>query len=129
MSNRRVKSLAVDDDDFGDDDYEDQYDDNQEQELTDEDKEQMRQGTIKVREVLGSAFSAVTDKDIQDALWHYYYDVGKSVAYLKSRFTHSVPSFQISDFDISADQHKPTAPSVQKQTPVKKRKYILSSPR
>ena len=43
----------------------------------------MRAGTIKVREELGSSFS-VTDAQIQEALWNYYYDVGKSVTFLKS---------------------------------------------
>ena len=83
MSNRRVKSLAVDDDDY-DEDYEEDYDEPQGEELTDEDKRQMQQGTIKVREGLGSAYN-VSDKDIQEALWHYYYDIGKSVTYLKSK--------------------------------------------
>lgn len=45
--------------------------------------EQMRDGTIKVRDVLGPDV-AVTDKEIQDSLWHYYYDVGKTVIYLLS---------------------------------------------
>lgn len=83
MSNRRVKSLAVDDDDF-DEDYDEDYDEPQGEELTDEDKQQMQQGTIKVRQGLGAAYN-VSDKDIQEALWHYYYDIGKSVSYLKSR--------------------------------------------
>jgi elongation factor 1 alpha-like protein len=85
MSNRRVKSLALGDDD-GYDDYDD-YDDETENagqaDLSPEDKEQMRQGTIEVREALGAAFPA-SDQEIQEALWHYYYDVAKSVAYLKS---------------------------------------------
>lgn len=85
MSNRRVKSLAVDDDGF-DEDYEDDYDEPQGEELTDEDKQQMQQGTIKVREGLGTTYN-VSDKDIQEALWHYYYDVGKSVSYLKSKYS------------------------------------------
>ena len=85
MSNRRVKSLAVDDDDF-DEDYDENYDEPQGEELTDEDKQQMQQGTIKVREGLGAAYK-VSDKDIQEALWHYYYDIGKSVSYLKSRYS------------------------------------------
>jgi HBS1 N-terminus len=84
MSNRRVKSLALDDDDFDEDYYEEDYDDTQTQELTDDDKEQMRVGTIKVREALGSSLS-VSDNDIQEALWNYYWDVGKSVSYLKSK--------------------------------------------
>ena len=84
MSNRRVKSLALDDDDFDDDYDEDDYDDTQDQELSSEDKEQMRINTPKVREALGPAYN-VSDKGIQEALWHYYYDISKSVAYLKSR--------------------------------------------
>lgn len=47
--------------------------------------EQMRQGTVKVREALGSNYQA-SDKEIQEALWHYYYDVSKSVAYIKSTY-------------------------------------------
>ena len=65
------------------DDYDD-YEDGNNDELSPEDKEQMRQGTIKVRASLGPS-DTVTDKAIQDALWNYYYDVAKSVAYLKSK--------------------------------------------
>lgn len=93
MSNRRVKSLALEDDDY--DDYDD-YDENYEggdNELSPEDKEQMRLGTIKVREGLGSAYK-LSDSEIQEALWNYYYDVTKSVAYLKSeRFNYSMTYF------------------------------------
>lgn len=42
----------------------------------------MREGTIKVRQTLGGDVPAITDKEIQEALWHYYYDVEKSVTYL-----------------------------------------------
>jgi hypothetical protein len=84
MSNRRVKSLAHDEDDFDDyDGYDNDYEDGGHNDLSPEDKEQLREGTVKVRAALGSAFSA-TDGEIQEALWHYYYDVAKSVAYLKS---------------------------------------------
>jgi elongation factor 1 alpha-like protein len=31
---------------------------------------------------LPEASGHITDRQIQDALWHYYYDVDKSVAYL-----------------------------------------------
>jgi HBS1 N-terminus len=90
MSNRRIKSLEADGD-YGDEDYyEDNYDGGDgdgdgdgDNELTEDDKEQMRLGTTKVRETLGPAF-AISDKDIQEALWHYYYDVEKSAAYLRS---------------------------------------------
>ncbi|KAL2428447.1 HBS1-like protein [Exophiala dermatitidis] len=84
MSNRRVKSLAVDEDEYDDyDDYDDDYEGGGDEGLSAEDKEQMRQGTIRVREALGS-FPA-TDEEIQDSLWHYYYDVAKTVSYLKNK--------------------------------------------
>jgi homoserine acetyltransferase len=80
MSKHRVKSVALDDDFEGGYDY----DDDEEAGLSVEDKEQMRIGTIQVQELLGTEFSA-TDDEIQEALWHYYYDVAKSVSYIKSR--------------------------------------------
>jgi len=95
MSNRRVKSLALEDDGYDDDDYDeydggdDNFDHGGDSELSPEDKEQMRLGTIKVREALGSAIP-VSDKEIQETLWHYYYDVGKSVVYLKSKIFHHI---------------------------------------
>lgn len=84
MSNRRVKSLDYDEDEYG---YDDQgYADAGEDELSPEDKEQMRIGTAKVKEGLGSTYQ-IRDDEIQEALWHYYYDVGKSVTYLKSQLS------------------------------------------
>lgn len=85
MSNRRVKSLAVEDDDgaFDEGYSEDEYDEPADEELTEEDKEQLRSGTIKVRQSLGPGYS-ISEKEIHDTLWHYFYDVGKSVTYLKS---------------------------------------------
>ncbi|KAH0562499.1 hypothetical protein GP486_002809 [Trichoglossum hirsutum] len=55
--------------------------------LSPEDQEQMREGLYKVREIVGGDIPGLTDKAIEDALWHYYYDVEKSVAYLLSTFT------------------------------------------
>ncbi|KIX96399.1 uncharacterized protein Z520_07665 [Fonsecaea multimorphosa CBS 102226] len=112
MSNRRVKSLALDEDDYEDyEDYDDDYGDGGgDNELSAEDKEQMQQGTSKVRAALGPAFPA-TDSEIQEALWHYYYDVGKSVAYLRNK-------------------QKPALASIKKQTNGSKSKLALlcSSP-
>ncbi|GME48209.1 elongation factor tu gtp binding domain-containing protein [Neofusicoccum parvum] len=82
MSHRRVKGIAYDDEDLGYDD--DEYADGGEEEMSEEDKEQLRQGTIKVREALGADYSNVTNKQIEEALWNYYYDAGKSVSYLKT---------------------------------------------
>jgi elongation factor 1 alpha-like protein len=85
MSTRRVKAIDYDDDDLEADDYD--YEDGDQnggqEELTDDDKEQMRIGTAKVREALGS--TSASDQEIQEALWHYYYDVAQSVSYLKSK--------------------------------------------
>ena len=46
----------------------------------------MRQGTIRVRQSLPPGID-ITDKQIQESLWHYYYDVEKSVSYLASTHT------------------------------------------
>ena len=43
--------------------------------------EHLRLGTAKVRDVIGPEVS-ITDREIEDSLWHYYYDVDKTVNYL-----------------------------------------------
>lgn len=97
MSNRRVKSLDYDDDDLDyDNDYDEEYDQGQE-DISPEDKEQLRLGTIEVRKVLGAAYQ-VSDTEIQDALWNYYYDVSKTVALIKSE---DATSYQ---FGLQADR-------------------------
>ncbi|OJD30344.1 elongation factor tu gtp binding domain-containing protein [Diplodia corticola] len=109
MSHRRVKDIAYDDDDVYD-----QYDDDEgEEELTEEDKEQMRQGTIKVREALSPEYSNISNKQIEEALWNYYYDIAKSVTYLKSE-TSSSPS-PAAPVDARIDAHKPAQPKKPKQ--------------
>jgi elongation factor 1 alpha-like protein len=66
---------------YHDDDYSDEED-----ELSAEDKALMEQGTADVRAALGVEASKVTTAQIQEALWHYYYDVDKSVTYLLTKF-------------------------------------------
>lgn len=51
----------------------------------------MRQGTIKVRETLPPGPNNITEKQIHEALWNYYYDVEKSVAYLVKTYYPKVP--------------------------------------
>jgi elongation factor 1 alpha-like protein len=81
MSKHRIKTVTVDDDLYDDfDDAEGEADETEA--LTTEDREQLRLGTLKVREALTGV--SASDREIQEALWHYYYDVGKSVTYLKS---------------------------------------------
>lgn len=93
MAHRRVKDISYDEDDldYSDEEYygDEGAGDAGDGDMSAEDKEQMRVGTINVREALGDEFQAFfTDAQIQEALWHYYYDVGKSVTYLKSASCH-----------------------------------------
>jgi len=57
-----------------------------EDELSPEDRALMEQGKAAVREVLAGQASKVTTAQIEEALWHYYYDLDKTVAYLISKF-------------------------------------------
>lgn len=68
-----------------------QYSDEDEDELSPEDKVQMDEGTVEIKRALGPRADDVTTKQIQDALWHYYYDVDKSVAYLLNKFIEPAP--------------------------------------
>lgn len=86
MSKHRIKSVALEDD-YADDYYDDDEDQSgyvEEDGVTAEDQERLRVGTVQARNTLGQDFASITDKEIQDALWHYYYDISKSVSYLKS---------------------------------------------
>ncbi|KAL9100806.1 MAG: hypothetical protein Q9187_009320 [Circinaria calcarea] len=75
----------LDDFDGGSDyDYDGEGDGTGNEDLSADDKEQLQEGTAKVRSILGSEIS-ITDKEIQDSLWHYYYDVEKTIAYLLSK--------------------------------------------
>lgn len=66
----------------------------------------MRTGTIAVREALGDGVPGVTDKDIQEALWHYYYDVEKSVNYLiQSRMPKEEKKKKVKGGQISLSCH------------------------
>jgi elongation factor 1 alpha-like protein len=48
-----------------------------------EDREQLQKSGIEVRKELGTLSDQVTEKEIQAALWQYYFDVTKSVTYIK----------------------------------------------
>ncbi|CAG8892494.1 unnamed protein product [Penicillium egyptiacum] len=76
MSRHRIKDVDYDDDDF--------YDD--EEELADpEEQEFLQQCTTAVLQQLGAGQPSVTatKEEVQDALWHYYNDIEKSVNYLR----------------------------------------------
>ena len=116
----RAKTVDYDDDDLYDDDdyYEEEGGEGAAEEMTEEDKEQMATGTAKVKEALGSQYK-VKEADIQDALWDYFYDVGKTVTYLKSTFGrvhHGSTIVAGRSADVKADKFPPKA---QTQTPAK----------
>lgn len=76
-------------DEFDDDGYDDDYEGEgygEEGEMSAEDQAAMTKGTADVRKALGKDSNKVTLAVIQDALWHYFYDVEKSVAYLRKEF-------------------------------------------
>lgn len=83
-------------------DYENELDDfdgqgeldeeeNGEEELSPEDKAQLARGTAEIITLLGTEANKVTQQQIQDALWHYYYDIDKSIAYLVGKFVDPTP--------------------------------------
>ncbi|KAM6533125.1 hypothetical protein FALCPG4_006145 [Fusarium falciforme] len=71
---------------FDGDDYEEEED-----ELSPEDRQAMDNGTAEVRRALGTEANKVTKAQIEEALWHYYYDVDKSVTYLMKTFIAPAP--------------------------------------
>lgn len=77
----------------------------------------MQQGTIKIKEALGSAIS-VSDAEIQESLWHYYFDVGKSVTYLKSMASPTHTSQPRAHEDIDKHTPKKSAAPSKTQKPV-----------
>lgn len=81
MAHRRLHDIDYADDK---DDYDETYEEKPAG-TSAEDQEQLRVGTIAVREELGEDSDFTTDKEIQDALWYYYYDIEKSVAYLRKQ--------------------------------------------
>ena len=115
MSNKRVKNMYSEDydDDFAD---EDEFDDGGE-EMSEEDKQQMERATKKVRDVLGSDVM-VSDKDIQDSLWYYFYDVEKTVNYILGMPSTILSQIQDADFSgqITAAETKAAKQTTKKAT-------------
>lgn len=74
-------------DDYEDDDYEQDGGG----ELSAEDQAQMNAATLETQQILGPQADKVTKQQIQEALWYYYYDVDKSVAYIINKFIDPAP--------------------------------------
>jgi elongation factor 1 alpha-like protein len=67
------------------------YEEEEENELSPEDRALMNQGTADVQAALGVEAFKVTVAQIEDSLWHYYYDIDKTVAYLISKYVNASP--------------------------------------
>ena len=76
MSRHRVKSLEYDDDDYEDEEYD---------EVDPAEQEQLEAYTNEVLTALrtGQPPVTATREEVQEALWHYYNDVAKSVNYIR----------------------------------------------
>ncbi|CAF9916930.1 Hsp70 suppressor, GTPase facilitates ribosomal subunit dissociation [Imshaugia aleurites] len=79
------------------------------EEIGAEDKEQLRVGTARVRDVLGPGVS-IRDREIEDSLWHYYYDVDKTVDYLLGQRTNSQTPKKTKKQRTAAEVKQPDAP-------------------
>lgn len=92
MSKHRIKSITFEDADESDEDQSySQTDYIEEDEVSAEDQEKLRAGTAQVRTALGPDLAFIPNKEIQDTLWHYYYDVSRSANYLKSMYCYGTP--------------------------------------
>lgn len=81
---QRVKNIDYDDDEL----YSEEEDYVEEGGgYSQEDKDNFASLTPVVRAELDEAGVPTTTAQIEEALWHYYWDVGKSVAYLKNANT------------------------------------------
>lgn len=81
---QRVKNIDYDEDEL----YSEEEDHaNGGEEYTTEGRDNFATYTPVVRAELEEAGLQASDREIEDALWHYYWDVGKSVAYLKNTRT------------------------------------------
>ncbi|KAL0469905.1 P-loop containing nucleoside triphosphate hydrolase protein [Neurospora intermedia] len=62
------------------------FSDEEEEELSPEDQVRMREGTAQVLEALGVEAHKVPKAQIEESLWHYYWDVDKTITYLISKY-------------------------------------------
>ncbi|ROT36239.1 hypothetical protein SODALDRAFT_335317, partial [Sodiomyces alkalinus F11] len=85
-------------------DYEDvldEYDandadiDDEGDQLTAEDREALSKGTTDVQDALGEDARKVSTEQIEEALWHYYYDVDKTVGYLRKTIIAPPPKTEL----------------------------------
>lgn len=89
-------------------------------------KEQLHKGKTEVRSILGGEAIVVTDAEIEESLWHYYYDVDKTVNYLRSMwsifYVHVVLSPDLSE--RAPGQKNPQPKKLKKKTEVAEAKIV-----
>src|SRR5689334_22287589 len=54
--------------------------------LTPEEREALPRGTEDVKALLGSEANKISNAQIHESLWYYYYDVDKTAAYLQKKY-------------------------------------------
>lgn len=91
MSRHRLYQNYDYDNDLDEFDGDEFAEEEEEEELSPEDKAQMTAATAEVKSMLGPQASKVPTQQIQQSLWHYYYDVDKTIAYLISKFIDPTP--------------------------------------
>lgn len=101
--------------------YDGDYEEEEEDELSPEDRQAMEQGTAQIQQALGTEASKVTKDQIQEALWHYYYDIDKSVTYLMKTFIAPAPKA------VPAPAPAPTPTTVKKAPEGMFKSVFLSS--
>ncbi|KAF8447102.1 HBS1 N-terminus-domain-containing protein, partial [Kalaharituber pfeilii] len=74
--------------------HNDAYDDDGDDEMTEEDKAQMKVALSRVREVIGD-IPGLKNKAIEDILWDYYYDVPKTVDHILNKYTIAISTPKI----------------------------------
>ncbi|CAG8730886.1 17318_t:CDS:2, partial [Racocetra persica] len=75
---RKLKVEEIFEEEYG---YEDNEYGAENFEMTLKQKTQMEEGKIKVKSVIGQ-LEGVTDKDIEDTLWHYFFDTEQTINWL-----------------------------------------------
>jgi hypothetical protein len=55
----------------------------------------LKEGLRRAREIFGSDIPGLTDTEIEDSLWYYYFDVSKTVNYILS-----VPALGLDDLVV-----------------------------
>ncbi|KAG0223816.1 Hsp70 suppressor, GTPase facilitates ribosomal subunit dissociation [Actinomortierella wolfii] len=104
---RNVRNMDLDD--VLDDGY-DEEDYMEEPAMTEEEQAQMAEATEDVLEMLGN--TRVSIKDIQDALWYYYFDVDQAVSYLAAKkVTASTPSTPAAKQPSNLQNTTPSTPT------------------